>query len=1324
MSTWEERQEKIKEVFKNYSAQDIVNSLFCSSLWLPNISSQIKHIYLAAFFISCQPELFKRNNQIDDYTKFSSLMSRLIPLLPSFPLEEDYFPEADWGEIKFFFDDRIYRIFYGNEITDIYDYLSMFEIMYAPINDKFVEKIGRSPSKELSICLNFQNEVLSSISQAAIPEDKLKSIQIGHYEVPEQEFWLSVNNFLQRNDIQIPQTIVKNYTVEIGSSRFPGRESFIEAVIYGRLAQSFFVLIEGKPYWLNPRRFSCILIEEWFQLYHDNKNVLFEKKDMEFFYASASLGRFIDQRVKGRNKFRCVSAVYENNHPHEILFSFATIYEHELLLFYLLSVDETLISQKISAVEEAIKLIRKKPHTLALHLKRQNVQFRSNDGQRDLGIRVIAIYPNVCIQGVVNTVDIPESFSGSFIGMTDFLGIFDETQSIDEFIDFLDHIQKDESPITPMASLMDRYAAYKDSHKIIVDGANRVDMIALDPHWGSSFKYKKLSEFWSLYPDRNYFDHPRSWRIKKESSTRVRLDARGYLGCALFTKVNNANFFFTAPFGEMTYEEAKLTDMLLMCLEDYFSSIGQRLMSLAIFQRYNEFNINIFPDTLVTRECDTFKHLNSFLTGLNVYNGEAGFIKHNIVGVRMVYSFEKALKQFSDCTNSLYESELFLYVAKLLDALNPDAEADKTFEEIKIEFGSKKPRYKVHQLSMGVCFNHLSGLSLSPEIYEFKKARKEVACLAKKLGVKSGVYELSEAKTLINEVRRGAVKIIDVTICEFDHSSLVILLMKNLERLMHHVKADLELIEKSVELDVDYDRSKKYAKIHSDYLSAHRNYRYLIEKVIQHSKAGKKKPLDADIKYLLAFADEIHVFYEASDLLHYSIAPVLLEVSDSYIFRIKDKGEIEGKTSSYGEVLASHQIYNDSNTEKSLWEKEELEAYLDKLDAAFKEEFGFTFRNMQDFCDILAAWPNFNKTAEASDLYSADEAAIIDICKQHLKNIKLSEISGLVQSLTLDQKHMLTILGKTVAKSKFLKADSNGRMILETLIKKGILVDYNAGNVFLRENEGQQISRPDEIQDRKFDEIWDDLHPHEADDLPVWEINKRPNRYIAKPLIRIGNNIFWGPYSVDKTQKNWLSRVMNGDMPFDLQKPKVVTVIEKRKQDIERKIVEHVFDFTRQTTSYIEKELYLHKRDKNSGYPDDLGDFDVIAFWSKHNVLLNIECKDLTGGYCPKDSKKLREALFGDKKGDGYIGRVEYRETYLRNNLVKIFKTLNWTNPSGHTKVVSLFVSRSHYYWYLFPPYQTDVRFVKVSMLKNALDELSGDKKIAEHNGAKICIKD
>ena len=71
------------------------------------------------------------------------------------------------------------------------------------------------------------------------------------------------------------------------------------------------------------------------------------------------------------------------------------------------------------------------------------------------------------------------------------------------------------------------------------------------------------------------------------------------------------------------------------------------------------------------------------------------------------------------------------------------------------------------------------------------------------------------------------------------------------------------------------------------------------------------------------------------------------------------------------------------------------------------------------------------------------------------------------------------------------------------------------------------------------------------------------------------------------------------------RKPKIIYAIKKRKQDIEQKIVEHVFNFVGQITSHLEKEVYLHKRDRNSGYPDDLGDFDVIAFLPEHNVLLN-----------------------------------------------------------------------------------------------------------------------
>ena len=1250
MLSWNERREKIEEVFRDYSIQDVAISLLYSCLWLPNISSQIKHIYLTALLISRNPAIFKKDNQILDYGGFSRFIYRLIPLLPSFPSYEDYFPEADWGEVKFFFKNNIYKIFYGNEITDIYDYLSMFEIIYVSSATEFKNKTGRSPSEELTICLKLQDKIISNVPQS-ISKEKSDSISLGHYEVPTKPFWHAVNKSLADIDLKnlkIEEASVENYSVKIGSISFPASESdFIEAMIYGRLAQYFFLSVNKTHYLLNPRRYFCILLEEWYRLYVENKCKLYKKKAHGNLYSSVALGRYIGQRIKGQYKFTAVSAVYKDNHPHEILFSFATINDKKLILFCLLAPDETDIEQIANKIQEAINLICKKPYTLALHLKRQNVQFHSKENQ-ELSCEVIVIHPNVCIQGIVNSIEIPKSFNGMLIGMTDFLGIFDEVQSIEEFIEFCEYIKKDTTPISPIASLMDRYAAFRDSNKIINSGAKEFDLIMLDPHWGSAFKYEKLKKFWSLYPDKNYFDHPRSWNPIKESETTIRLDARGYRGCALFTKVEDSHFFFTAPFDDMNYEEARITNMLLMCLEDYFSKSGQKLSELKIFQQYKEFNINIFPDSLIQRESGKFKHLNQFMENLKAYNGQAGYIGDYISGVRMVYKLETMTNKFLECTDNQNEIDLFIYIVGLLNGLCPDGQVTNPLGAIRENFKLKKPRYKLHQIDMRVCFDHFSGQPISAEAYDFKKARKAIACIAKELKINPGEYNLDDAKKLIDTVREKAVQAIDKLIKEFDFRHGVILLVKNIERLMHHTKTNLESIERSVKIEVDYNRTEHYAKIHSDYLAAHRNYRYLIEKFIQHSTNGTKKIKIDDIKYLLAFSDEIHILYEASDLLCYGIEPLGLEVSDDYLFRINDKFNMEEKTRAYGEFIATDQIYTDTGNEVSIQDTDEMERYLDELDLAFKSDFSFTFRNFLNLCDILTTWPNFYKEAMPDDSYSAAKDTIVEICVKNLENLSSEKANSIIDFLVLDHNCMLSIIN-----------DSN-----------------------------------------------------KAEDLPVWEIKKRAYRYIVKPLIRIDEKIIWGPYSVDRTQKNWLNRIINGDMPFNLEKKLVLDVIEKRKKKIEKKIVGKTFQIIGEYTSYIDKEVFLHKRDKKFGYPD-IGDYDVIAFFAKENILLNVECKDLLGGYCPKDTKEHRKKLFGEKKGDGYIGKVEYREEYLKKNWRNVFKTLKWPAcDDKDIKIVSLFVSRTHFYWYMYPPYQTNVRFAKILMLKKLLDALTNKGKI------------
>ena len=116
----------IRSVLCEYSLKDVALSLLVSSLWLPNIASAVKYQLLYAIFLSTARNKFSKKDKVRTYNDFKSFLNRIYSFLPEFPWIEDYVPEPDWGEIRFHHRDRDYRIFYGNEIGNVYDYLMLF----------------------------------------------------------------------------------------------------------------------------------------------------------------------------------------------------------------------------------------------------------------------------------------------------------------------------------------------------------------------------------------------------------------------------------------------------------------------------------------------------------------------------------------------------------------------------------------------------------------------------------------------------------------------------------------------------------------------------------------------------------------------------------------------------------------------------------------------------------------------------------------------------------------------------------------------------------------------------------------------------------------------------------------------------------------------------------------------------------------------------------------------------------------------------------------------------------------------------------------------
>lgn len=66
------------------------------------------------------------------------------------------------------------------------------------------------------------------------------------------------------------------------------------------------------------------------------------------------------------------------------------------------------------------------------------------------------------------------------------------------------------------------------------------------------------------------------------------------------------------------------------------------------------------------------------------------------------------------------------------------------------------------------------------------------------------------------------------------------------------------------------------------------------------------------------------------------------------------------------------------------------------------------------------------------------------------------------------------------------------------------------------------------------------------------------------------------------------------------------------------------------------------------------------------------------------------------------------RETYLKENYEKILSFLKWKiNNSLPLQVKTFFIMRRNYWWTKFPPFKTDVVFLRIDLLDDFISNLS-----------------
>lgn len=1249
MAEFEEKTKKLREYLVSYSFNDLARSFFVLNLWLPNISSPIKTQYLYVILEAISAELPSKN-LINEYSDFKDFIEKLLPIIPSFPIMEDYFPENDWGEIKYFLSEKFYKMFYGGDLSNPYDFCYSFETIHGGFNEYYLEKIGRSPINEFEFCLSIQDEIINQIDIST--QDK-REVDLGYFGLPSETFWKTASSFLDNfeSNLDFSPDLIKEYTKNLDVDvprKLPSEEEFLTFAHDGKNCFYFFIKKSNSIFPVLPRKYFSVLFDKWGRILTDQYPTIIREVKHHEIKVGVELYHFIKQRVQERELFFISSAIQPDLKPHKTIFTTSFISKNRLVVIHVLPPVPTPSQQKIleslsAELNEAQSLLSQAPVRLGLHGESRMVQFESTKGTIDSPKPlIITVIPHITTD--FGAIYPPDELVGEVMGLEQLLGIFDEIEDLDEIADFFDYIEslRESSTFSPVVSILDHFGSFKDSSGILIPGAENPDMIILDPQWGTNFRYHSLAEFWKFFPRENFFGHPRSWFIEEETKKDnvLVLRSRNFFGYVYCCSLGKTFFFVNCPAHALSFQQGKITDSLMGSLADGMALYKKLIQELLFVKTGQKLHALFSPLSLIEKDQD-FAHLSHLKPkDENGWIMDITRLRGNNFGIRIVFDEEKIIKLLKDAKDRSLQIELLLGILRKINTIFKDP----NFEQIELKLQqekSKRNRFRIYTLFGHVSFPEIVSC-IEPGARDFKLADKKIAELGKVNGIIPGEYGGQEAKGKIDLIKNALISYVNDIVKDFKFEAVLPILIKNIDALTEHYERKKSQIKNSLDQDIDYERDVNLSEDKQTFLDDHANNKYLLEKFVQMQSAGTKELSASEHSELLALVDRLLTLYNVSDFLHYGIYSAKVKIRSDFRVDIIHGVDINKMQADWAREQARINLGVIGNQSDDLSSPIKIETYLNELDDAFKKDLGFSLKDMVNVQQVLSCWSIYNNTTERTS-YNARMDEIRDICTKNINGFNSETTQKILDFLTLDP----------------------GKILL--------------------------------IEDNPT-----------ASDIPVWEYRKRVTRYSIKPLIKIGKQYYWGAHSTDRSGKIWTSITNVNKLPADIKIQETSCVLEKGHRAEEKALQEKIIEIVSRFTKKISSNVYPHKLGISTS---DIGDIDICSFLEKENIILNIESKIIDQAFCIKDLKRISEKVFGRIKSDGtfeegYLQSVEKRAKLLNEKGEEIIYKC-WQLKQKGPKVVSIFLTSTSYWWTKYPPIKNDINFIELRMLDDFIKSLT-----------------
>jgi len=1206
---FDERLEATRALIRRYKRWDAAIALSVSELWPANSGSPFKHGFAWGVMLDL-PGDEQGETPISSYADFKEFVQILYETWPDFSTLEDFPVQADWGQIKVRLDRDFVPMFYGSCLERTPDFVEAFRITYAHMP---------KAQAHMDLVVAVQARIVKSFPElrARFSEDSARA----HAELPPEDFWLSCSAALLRIGEDVANWREKAggaLESTFGAFKAPLTwNGFGNAVMQGS-ALPFLAVVEDDR-WLPiaVRSGPSVVLDHWAK--QEGRGVSPD--------THRRLGGFVAQRFSNTAVGPLTLVIGDTDFPD---LPVSCIISADSGVYLICACDHASNKQAATAASNAYAEAHQGKRVQFRH-DDGRILFLSKDGINGPSADELRIIIVVTQAGTAfGHLGIPER-PARLLPLGDLISIFDSLEDLDHLERYWKFVDSQRGILSPFSTApADLYAAFKDTHGVIVEGASSPTMIMLDPQWGTMWRFKELADFWSRAPA-VFPDGSEGWLLTDGVEGVVDLKSRHHKAVAYSTVVRRSTVQTLVRVSqEMRLEDARLINLFAKLLADCAYRCRESMLDILLFEHPHvlficDANPSFRSDEEPPEPIERFSRV---VTSVKESEARKG-VFYLRIDVRAVLSGLHGAKDASFEVRCLRET--------LASCCSVSGLAfPKDFDDRLRARGAELARY---HLSVGVSRVDVpeNVEPVVPSLTDYKLARKHLAMEIKELGLAPGRYELSEAKARIDPASTRLRLHIEGRLASFDKHQLLRACIEQHDALLVAERSKIQRARQSLKHAVDYDRVDAVESARKEFGSLARHYRYLLEKIVSSPASGEGDVTEDVLRELIGFVDWYMVLTGASDVLHNGMDVGGVVIDDTYIPEVFYSDGSDGRETEFAREYAKSRLDIDANSEDIVEgaSKELLES--EKLKTAFRADVGFELQSLITVLAVLSQAQRSGFGDELSLSYAAAPEQIVQVLVERIDRLEPAEAQSIVSFLTLSEKGVLRLFGRDV----------------------------------------------DEVE------------------VPYWEHSKRTHRYAIRPLVVDGAQLRWGAEATSRSMYNWMSPVRDGYLPADFDWPNVGPLIREVKEGIEKRLEIRTTEIFGRHTPFVERGVDFYRRFRSERF-DDVGDFDVFAYWPEENLLVTGECKYNQPTYTAKDGRRLRDRIFGKSESDraGQFSRILGRRQFLEKNRSKLLELLKWPVPEGKSaRHLELYVSRNVYYWMVHPPYRVPTKFVRVDTL-------------------------